>query len=286
MSLGVAFKGPEGVVLAADSRVTLMAMRQVGPHEAQAIPATFDNATKLLQLQSQKFVGAVTYGLGALGVQEPRTAHSFLPEFEEELLSDPEYADDQGRPVRISVRRFSELLSDFFMRQWRDTMPEDYGGEPLIFLVGGYDEDSPYGSVYQMTLPYQPTPVEQNANQFGATWGGQLQIVNRIMHGHDPALVNVAERALDLTPEQAQTLAKSLQDELRLPIPYQFLPLQDCVDLAIFLVRTTMELQTWQVEVRGVGGAIDVATITRTEGFEPVQVKSIQGEDSFRTRRA
>ena len=80
MSLGIAFKGPEGIVLAADSRVTLNASRKDGNKEV-VIPATYDHATKLLRVSHQKHVGAITYGLGAISNKEPRTAHSFLPEF-------------------------------------------------------------------------------------------------------------------------------------------------------------------------------------------------------------
>jgi hypothetical protein len=65
---------------------------------------------------------------------------------------------------------------------------------------------------------------------------------------------------------------------LAMPIPYQFLPLQDCVDLAIFLIETTATLQGFATGARGVGGAVDVATITRTEGFRAVQEKRIVGE--------
>lgn len=78
MSLGIAFKGPEGIVLAADSRVTLNMEVPQGT-EKLIIPATFDNATKLLRFQNHNYVGAVTYGAGAIGTKEPRTAHSFLP---------------------------------------------------------------------------------------------------------------------------------------------------------------------------------------------------------------
>jgi len=49
MSLGIAFKGAEGIVLAADSRVTLLAQLQLGGNNVMT-PATFDNATKLLRL--------------------------------------------------------------------------------------------------------------------------------------------------------------------------------------------------------------------------------------------
>ncbi len=45
MSLGVVIKGPEGIVLAADSRITLEAL-QVGAQHP--IVVNFDNATKLI----------------------------------------------------------------------------------------------------------------------------------------------------------------------------------------------------------------------------------------------
>ena len=63
-----------------------------------------------------------------------------------------------------------------------------------------------------------------------------------------------------------------------MPIPYQFLLLQDSVDLAIFLIKTTAKLQGWAAGARGVGGAIDVATVTRTDGFRAIQEKQIVGE--------
>ena len=67
MSLGIAFKGPEGIVLTADSRVTLHAFRDVGGQQF-VIPATFDYATKLLTVEDGEkptYVAAVTYGLSA-----------------------------------------------------------------------------------------------------------------------------------------------------------------------------------------------------------------------------
>ena len=76
MSLGVGIKGPEGIVLAADSRVTLEASRPGGP----VIPVNYDNATKLLSFSKpHNHVGVVTYGAAVIG---QRTAHSFVPEFE------------------------------------------------------------------------------------------------------------------------------------------------------------------------------------------------------------
>lgn len=272
MSLGIAFKGPEGIVLAADSRVTLTAEMQRGGEKIM-LPATYDNATKLLQLSGIRNVGVVTYGIGAIGQKEPRTAHSFLPELEEELSK-----EEIGQ---LSVEDFAKRFSDFFMAQWKAKMPAEYSGPDMVFLIGGFDEGAAYGKVYKVAIPSNPTPEEQSANQFGVTWGGQLEYTNRLIKGFDPQLPVIVKTFLNLTDEQQVALEKHLEGALSTKIPYPFLPLQDCVNLSIFLIRTTMELQNWIVGVRGVGGAIDVATITRTDGFIPVQRKIIIGQKSI-----
>jgi hypothetical protein len=61
-------------------------------------------------------------------------------------------------------------------------------------------------------------------------------------------------------------------------IPFQFLPLQDCVDLAVFLIQSTISFQKYRTTVvRGVGGPVEVATVTR-DGFKFVSQKSISVE--------
>lgn len=269
MSLGIAFKGPEGIVLAADSRVTLN-MEIAQGTDKLIIPSTFDNATKLLRFHNHNYVGAVTYGAGAIGTREPRTAHSFLPEFERELSKDGS--------ARLSVRDFAKKLSKFFFERWSEQKPEPPKSPDMVFLVGGFDKDAPYGSIYQFAVPGQKEPTEQQIGVFGLTWGGQLGYTSRLIKGMDPQLPALIQKHLNLTDEQKDGLATLLESNLSLRIPYQFLPLQDCVDLAIFLIRTTAEIQTWLVDIRGVGGAIDVATITRTDGFQPVQQKRIVGQ--------
>jgi len=272
MSLGIAFKGPEGIVLAADSRVTINAEKKINDDHTLFLPSTFDNATKLLKINGHDYVGAVTYGLGAIGITEPRTAHSYLPEFEVALSKKNE--------KRFSVEEFSRELSDFFMSQWKEMMPSDYMGDPLIFLIGGYDEGTPYGKVFQVIVPNYADPQEKSAGQgvFGITWGGQYEILTRLLSGFDPNLTLAIKDRLKLSDEQKQDLDQFLKPNFNLPIPYQFLPLQDCVDLSIFLIRITVELQKWMIGIRGVGGVIDVATITRTDGFRYVQRKEIKGE--------
>jgi len=268
MSLGIAFKGAEGIVLAADSRVTLTGERQQDG-KTLVLPATYDNAVKLLHVPSQRWVGAVTFGLGALGLQEPRTAASFLPEFEEELEKEP----------RLSVEEFARRLGDFYGRQWTAPMPAGTTAPEMIFLVGGYDEGAAYGRLFQAVVPSAPVPIEQQSGQnFGAIWGGQKAHADRLVQGFDDGTLRTIKSHLKLSDPQIEDLRQALRRENGLPLPYPFLPLQDCVDLCILLIKTTINMQRFIVDVRGVGGPIDVATVTRTDGFCPVQQKEISGE--------
>lgn len=273
MSLGVVIKGPEGIVLAADSRVTLEAQRAGGP----ALPVNFDNATKLLSFSRppnhvgpHNFVGAVTYGAAVIGL---RTAHSYIPEFEQKVLARKE--------EQLSVEEYSQELSKFYVERWEESMPKDYAGLSMTFVVGGYDKDAAYGRVFLLQIPGDSKLTEQQPGDtnFGMTWGGQLEIASRLVHGFDPALTSIVGKELNLDNKQVEKLYGTLRKQLQFPIPYKVLPLQDCVDLAVFLVRTTMVAQRLAIGVRGVGGPIDVAVITRTEGLRYIQQKVIHGEE-------
>ena len=266
MSLAIIFKGTEGIVLAADSRVTLTVKHQLGPDSADTIliPATYDNATKLLKIDGHDYVAAVTFGAGAIGSPAPRTAHSLLPELQVE--------------ERQSIREFSKSLSDFFVEQWTARMPTDYIGDPMIFMVGGYDNGEPYGRVFQFAVPTAPEPIEQLASDFGIQYGGQQEIIARILNGCDEPLVDLLKNKLSLKEQDVNTWRADIAKTSASKIPYQFLPLQDCIDLAILLIRTTSQLLDYQTGIRGVGGAIDVAIITRQGEFQYVQRKEIRGE--------
>jgi hypothetical protein len=282
MSLGIAFKGPEGIVLAADSRVTLTQALTVGT-QVFVVPSTYDNATKLLIIPSQDYIGAITFGLGAIGTTAQRTAHSFVPEFDTALKQ----ANGAGR---LSVEQFADQLSKFFLWQWHsEGMPaaSSYTGDEMIFLVGGYDSGAPHGRVFQFTIPKAPIPDEQMlGNNFGMVWGGQREFVDRLMTGFDDSLPVLVQNHLGLTVPQKDALVAHLKANLNAKIPYAFLPLQDCVDLSIFLIRTTISIQQLGTGLRGVGGSIDAAIVTRTGGFQPVEQKVIAGEQGERTAYA
>jgi hypothetical protein len=257
MSLGIVIKGPEGIVLAADSRVTLQAVKGNSPPTL----VNYDNATKLLSFETYPNIGAVTYGMAVIGL---RTAHSLLPEFEVNI------------PGGLTVEQFSKTLSAFFCNQREAHGKQDNSGIDMTFVVGGYDKDEPYGRVFLFSVPSAPDPVEQTFNNFGITWGGQSELNCRLLHGYDPAVTGIIKTALN-DEEKFKQVLEQLKT-LEFPIPYQVLPLQDCINLAISMIRSTITFQSLAVGIRGVGGPIDVAIITRNNDLKYVQRKQPEGE--------
>jgi hypothetical protein len=270
MSLGIVIKVPEGLVLAAESRVTLGA-QLITPKGPKEIPVFFDNATKLLSFsEPNTAIGVVTYGQAVIGQQTPRTAASFLPEFEAGLPKE-----------RLSVSDFAGKISEFYLKQWRSTMPPDdkIADIPsMTFIVAGYNLDEVYGQVFVVEIPRVPKPIERSpGSEFSITFGGQHEIISKIMMGYDIRLPDAVQKGLNLSPDQANKF-RELINQYQLPIPLQVLALQDGIDLACFFIRTTMDAQRLSIGLRGVGGAIDVAIIKRNQRLQFIQRKQEHGE--------
>ena len=237
----------------------------------EKIPVHFDNASKVLKFgPPHQFVGSVTYGQ-ALIPDSQRTAESYLPEFEQSLPSE-----------RVSVQEFATKLTAFYKEQFQRSQP-NYAGPPMHFYVAGFDEDDAYGRLFQMTVPSNQGPVEMHSSGigtgFGASWGGQIEVVNRLYKGAEPALIQRIVNELSLDEGQTRKLNQLLAQE-QFPIPIEVLALQDCVDLALTLIRTTIQMQRLAIGVRGVGGPIDLVTVTRTEGLKDVQFKEVTTDDT------
>ena len=97
------------------------------------------------------------------------------------------------------------------------------------------------------------------------------------MLGYDDKLPDAIMSSLNLDKGQRHALS-DLLDQAVMQIPLLSMPLQDCVDLATFFIRTTIDAQRLTVGRRGCGGPIDVATITRNDGLQFVQRKRITGD--------
>lgn len=266
VSLGIASKVPEGIVLAADSRITLYNTVKGLNGADISVASVFDHHSKLLPVRGQEFVGIITFGLGAFGTAaEFRTAQGFMPEFETTLGKE-----------RLSVKDCATKLSEFFKKEYERLTDGQPYLDDIYFIVGGYDEDSPYGKLFRFSIPSAPNPVESTG--FGPIWGGDTGVVNRILNGIDGAGIEFLKARFNLDDAATIALTTDLTSSCSLPVPTYFTSLQDSINMCVGLIRTTIAVQSWTTGQRTVGGMCDVATITRTEGFKFVQHKEVTGE--------
>jgi hypothetical protein len=267
VTLIVTCKGPEGLALAADSRATITVTMDSGKQDVLYM----DTATKLFSLTGQPYVGLLAWGDYFFG--NDRSISGCIPDLEAKIAG-----RSGGR--RLTVAEVAGEVSAFFTEEWR-THAQPAGNGPMWFQVAGFDEGDTQGKRYQVGIPGRPTP-EQFADNVGITWGGQSELVARLMNGVDPAAAGIAKSELTLRDNQVRRVESRWHDELALRLRPDGLPLQSCVDLVVYLVTmTTAGLSFTYGRVQGVGGPVDVATITRADGFQWVSRKQIEARPPF-----
>lgn len=215
---------------------------------------SFDNATTLLTF-SPPYTSMAAVFVGSL--KGPSSSYaSFIPAFEAEL------------PRRkLTVVEFAKRLGDFFSTR---TNEEPKGGPTVRGFVCGFDDGDLFGRAYFVQLPLiaECPPLEMYAGEeFGLAWDGQRDVLSRLILGYSASLPTVLADGLKVEPSAgaSERIEAALQP-LRARIPVELMALQDCVELAQFLIRTTMDMQRFTVGRRGVGGAINVAT-SRPRGW-------------------
>ena len=267
VTLIVTSKGPEGLALAADSRATITVTMDSGRRNVLYL----DTATKLFSLTGQPYVGLLAWGEYFFG--NGRSISGCIPELEARIAG-----RSDGR--RLTVAEVAGEVSSFFTEQWR-THAQPAGNGPMWFQVAGFDEGDTQGKRYQVGIPDRPAP-KQFADNVPISWGGQSELVARLMNGVDPAAAEIVKNELTLTDNQVSSVKDRWHNELALTVRPDGLPLQSCVDLVVYLVTMTIAgLSFTYGRVQGVGGPVDVATITQANGFQWVSRKQIEARPPF-----
>jgi hypothetical protein len=76
-----------------------------------------------------------------------------------------------------------------------------------------------------------------------------------------------------LAPDQADKAANTVIGRLAVPVVLAAMPIQDAIDLAIFMVETTIRFVRFNLRAETVGGPVEVAVITKHEGVKWVRRK-------------
>lgn len=160
--------------------------------------------------------------------------------------------------------------------------PEDVTA--VGFLLGGYDEGG-IGEAWEVGIPNNLVDlIATTATRGGAATRGQTEVVRRLLKGIDAELLgDLASRSDKLLHLEA--LAEEIE-ALGYIIPFESMNLQDAIDFAVLLFRTTIDIQRQTLGTHavddfywpGVGGPIEIATVDAFDGFTWIQQTSVQGE--------
>ena len=270
MSICVMVKVPEGLVLAADSAATVNAspVTEGGDPGPSGVLKVFFNATKVFQIRDLP-VGVLTWGAGSF---RARTVASLVEEFENEK---------DVQQINWSNLNVETLASDFwrFMNARSEELlpkvPKD--GRPKTgFVICGYSGSEffpeEYVAVVPTGSPRRLRPPNHNQPDFGANWFGSTDAIVRLHHGRDDRLFDLLLQAG--TPEkQLAQLKTRISQHLQYQVLFHSMPLGDAVDFADFLVWTTIQRFRFVMGAELCGGPVDIATITRKDGFEWIRRK-------------
>lgn len=268
MTLAVTVVCQDGVVVAADSRTTL------GNHRMLRVGSDFTH-----KVFAPGGVAVATYGEAFV---DERSIASHMAEF---AVVEAGNCAHPGPTARKLAAFFGDRYDGH-----RAALGDDEGAPPpgvaaLGFLVSGYD-DAGVGEAWEVTLPDRAVEqIATTANGGGAAWRGQSDVVTRIVRGADLELL-VRLAAVHKLGAELDAVMPML-DECSYRIPFDSMNLQDGIDFAVLCIRTTIDVQRLtlgplatapEFSWPGVGGPIEIATVTATGGFAWVQRTSVQGE--------
>lgn len=238
MSLIITVYVREGLVMAADSRLTLTIPRALPGGKAHTLSLTASDSAKKLFLAPNN-VGIATCGAADIGgVPIAGFVESFIVE--------------RLKPQPHTVQEVADLLTVYMVSA---------GISPnTVFHVAGYEASGE--TLEQVLLQVNPAASQvvrlNPSGQQGANWHGEIDVLQRLLND------------VSLTQPGGQP-------PVSLPsfdIPFEFFTLQDAIDFADFGIRSTIETLRFQAREKTVGGPVDVLVI-RPDSSEWIRQKKL-----------
>ena len=141
--------------------------------------------------------------------------------------------------------------------------------------ICGYSAGRPLAAVWEVLLDARasPPPLQVQAeHEFGIRWDGEYEALSRLVFGLATGFEQAVAGSGGLPAGQAAQLRAAIGPDLFELLFIEAMPIRDAVDLARFLVDTTVGFIKFSVNrPKLVGGPVSIAAVTKHEGFRWVQ---------------
>lgn len=267
MTIAISMKVNDGVVLAADSASTIMGR---DPSGLTGVMNIYTNANKIFNLRKGLPIGAITWGSGSIGQSSIST---LAKDFRDLLTKDEKWKIDPGNySVEDVANKFKKFIFDEnYINEFKDWKEKP----ALGFMIVGYSSGQPLAEEWKIDIengecknPY----IMRKQHEIGLTWNGEPEAITRLYLGFGTTLPTILKGA-GIEDSKIQNIIDQCTQGLMVPMVLPPMPIQDAIELAKFLVETTIQFSKFAPGAPTVGGPIEIAAITKHEGFKWVQRK-------------
>jgi hypothetical protein len=267
MTIVVTAKVTDGIVLAADSAASFFMPG------AAATLKIYNHANKIFNLVKVWPIGAMVYGAGGIGAASVETLSKDLRR-RLSTPSDPDYGLNQEtytiEEVAIKARKF--LFEESYLKAF--TTP------PVGFFMGyrvcGYSANAALSEVWEFFIngPDCLAPYKiQAIDEFGLRWAGENEALDRLLFGTTAGLTRwLADQGL-IQSSAVDTVFSQIVGQFGATLVMPAMPIQDAIDVARFAVETAAKFAKYGLRPETIGGPVEIAAITKHEGFKWVARK-------------
>ena len=263
MTIIVCVKINDGLVVASDSTTSFF-------RSDEKFVQSYDNANKIFNLYKGLPIGAMTCGAGNIGSASVSTLSKDLRRrfSGEDSLFATWAIDKAAYTMKDVAEKAQNFLSETANAEGIDVW--------LTYWVFGYSAGRPLPEVWSIVIngkDYPAPTLHQKETDFGPHWAGEEEALDRLILGRTTSIVGSAvKNGLDqqATLDILTKMGPDLYETLVMPA----MPIQDAIDLARYLVETTMGFSKFSIgRTKTVGGPVEIAAITKHEGFRWVERK-------------
>jgi len=266
MTIAISLKVNDGVVLAADSAATIFT--NPGNNQPVGVINVYQSAEKVFNLCKGKPLGSITWGSGSIGQASISTLMKDFRKEKQAILSKEDF-----RVEEISIELAKFVYEDNYNPAYKSWPKKS---RPRIgFMVSGYSGEDSFAEEWKFDISngelFGPNKI-RGKEQSGVTWNGEPEALHRLILGRSNHLVSVLQDC-GVDEILIKEILDKAQEKLTVPFVIAPMPIKDAIDLAEFFVQTTIDFSKFSPGAPTVGGPIDIAAITKHEGFKWISRK-------------
>ncbi len=268
MTIAITIKVHDGVVIASDSATTLV--------ENTNVTTVYNNANKIFHLYKSNNniphglpLGIVTYGLGGIGNSSIST---LIKDFRKNLSN----GKIEFNPSEYTVLEVANKIKEFiYGEQYSKYFSGTENPPPLGFILAGYSSNEILAEEYRIEIingQCKEPQLIREKELCGISWGGEGEAVHRLIKGIGMnTLYSLSQ--IEISEQRIIDSIKKIIDASELYLVPPPMPIKDAIDLADFLVTTTINFSRFTFGPPTVGGPVEIAAITKHEQFKWIQRK-------------